>query len=32
MFKQLDSVEAYGNILVKDLNDINFIFCNHPLY
>ena len=32
MFKQLDGVEAYGNILVKDLNDINFIFCNHPLY
>ena len=26
MFKQLDGVEAYGNILVKDLNDINLFF------
>lgn len=32
MFKQLDGVEAFGNILVSDLEDINFIFCNHPLY
>lgn len=32
MFKQLDGVEILGNILVSDLKDINFIFCNHPLY
>lgn len=32
MFKQLDGVEVFGNILVRDLENINFIFCNHPLY
>ena len=32
MFKQLDGVEVFGNILVNDLENINFIFCNHPLY
>lgn len=32
MLKQLDGVEASGNILLRDLQDINFIFCNHPLY
>ena len=32
MFKQLGGVEAFGNILVSDLENINFIFCNHPLY
>ena len=32
MFKQLNGVEVSGNILVRDLNDINFIFCNHLLY
>lgn len=32
MFKQLDGVEVFGNLLVYDLRDIHFIFCNHPLY
>lgn len=32
MFELIDKVEVEGNILVKDLEDINFIFCNHPLY
>lgn len=26
MFKQLDGMEVFGNILVSDLEDINFIF------
>lgn len=32
MFKQLDGVEVFGKLLVYDLRDMNFIFCNHPLY
>lgn len=32
MFEQMDGVEANGNILVRSLEDINFLFCNHPLY
>lgn len=32
MFELMDGVEAYGNILLRSLEDINFIFCNHPLY
>ena len=32
MFKQLDGMEVFGNILVSDLENINFIFCNYPLY
>ena len=32
MFELMDGVEAEGNILIRSLGDINFIFCNHPLY
>ena len=32
LFELLSGVEAQGNILVRDLTDVNFIFCNHPLY
>ena len=32
MLKQIDGVDPFGNILVKNLKEINFIFCNHPLY
>lgn len=32
MFELLDGVEVTGNILVSELSDINFLFCNHPLY
>lgn len=32
MFEMLDSTEVTGNILVTDLGNINFLFCNHPLY
>lgn len=28
----MDGTEAEGNMLVRSLEDINFIFCNHPLY
>lgn len=28
----MDGVEAEGNILVRNLTDVNFIFCNHPSY
>ncbi|MDE7272996.1 MAG: ATP-grasp domain-containing protein [Lachnospiraceae bacterium] len=28
----MDGVDASGNILVRDLRDISFLFCNHPLY
>ncbi len=31
LFELLDGVEVSGNILVKDVTDINFLFCNHPL-
>ncbi len=31
-FEQLSGVEVEGNILVRDLTNINFLFCNHPLY
>lgn len=31
MLKQIDGVDPFGNILVKNLKEINFIFCNHPL-
>ena len=31
MFEQLDGFEIEGNILLRSLNDISFIFCNHPL-
>lgn len=32
IFELLDGNDASGNILVRDLQDINFLFCNHPLY
>lgn len=32
MFEALDEVDAEGQILVDSLNDVNFLFCNHPLY
>ena len=32
MFELIDNVEASGNILVSELQDLNFLFCNHPLY
>ena len=32
LFEPVDGVEVEGNILVSSLSDINFIFCNHPLY
>lgn len=31
-FECLDGVEATGNILVSEFRNINFLFCNHPLY
>lgn len=32
MFELLSGVEAEGSIMVRDLADVNFLFCNHPLY
>lgn len=32
MFELVGGVEAEGNMLVRSLEDVNFIFCNHPLY
>ncbi len=32
MFELMDGVEVEGNMLVRSLEDVNFIFCNHPLY
>lgn len=32
MLKQIDGVDPFGNVLVKNLKEIKFIFCNHPLY
>ncbi|MDD3404025.1 MAG: ATP-grasp domain-containing protein [Hespellia sp.] len=32
MFELLDGVEAKGNILIRSLEDIHFLFCSHPLY
>lgn len=32
MLEAMEGVEAAGNILVREVSDINFIFCNHPLY
>lgn len=32
LFRALDEVEAEGQILVDSLNDISFLFCNHPLH
>lgn len=32
MFDSVDGIGVEGNILVRDLYDISFLFCNHPLY
>ena len=32
LFEALDGVDAEGQIIVDSLNDVNFLFCNHPLY
>lgn len=32
MFEPIDKVEAHGNLLIKEQQKINFLFCNHPLY
>lgn len=32
MFELIDGVEAEGNVLIRSMSDISFIFCNHPLY
>lgn len=32
LFDMIDGVEAHGSILVGDISEINFLFCNHPLY
>lgn len=32
LFEFIDGVPAEGNILVRDLENVNFLFCNHPLY
>lgn len=32
LFDRVDGVEVHGNILVGDISEINFLFCNHPLY
>ena len=32
LFESPGGVEAEGNILVRELTDIHFLFCNHPLY
>ncbi len=32
LFDMVDGVDAHGNILVRDISEINFLFCNHPLY
>lgn len=32
MLEMLDGADVTGNILVTDLKNIHFLFCNHPLY
>lgn len=32
MFEFMDGVEAQGSVLVRSLEEVNFLFCNHPLY
>ena len=32
MFELIDGVEVLGNILVREQQKVNFLFCNHPLY
>ena len=31
-FELVDGVDAEGNILVRSLQDISFLFCSHPFY
>lgn len=31
LFEPVDEVEVSGKIMVRELRDINFLFCNHPL-
>lgn len=32
LFELIDGVLVSGNIMVRELQNINFLFCNHPLY
>lgn len=32
LFDVVDGVEVHGNLLVGDISEISFLFCNHPLY
>ncbi len=32
LFELIDGIDVSGNVLVKDVMDVNFLFCNHPLY
>lgn len=32
LFELMDGVEACGNVFTRDLQAVNFLFCNHPLY
>lgn len=32
LFELVDGVEVSGNILLKELQSVNFLFCNHLLY
>ena len=32
MFELMSRTGVQGNILVRDLTDVNYLFCNHPLY
>ena len=32
MFELMDGVEPEGDFLVRDLENVNFLFCSHPLY
>ena len=32
MFELMDGVEVSGNVLVRDLQNISFLFCNNPFF
>ena len=32
LFELISGVEVEGNIMVRELTNMNFLFCNHPLY
>ena len=32
MLEAFNEIEVRGNILIKNMQKINFLFCNHPLY